>query len=89
MKTATLTIKIPDDFEKGDGCRYCMQGEEYKWCELLGGIGVKCNADNCPLEILEINEDISCKNCYFYNSDGERCLECDDTYSLFMYPPDN
>lgn len=85
MKKAILMIEVPDDFEKGDyiNCDYAELPIDkcvYQ-CTVKGGT---CTAEDCPLEIYEIEEEVSCSQCYFYNSDGERCLECDDTYSLFM-----
>ena len=47
MKTATLTIEVPDDFEKGE-CFFCR-------IALDGCCPIVIDARNCPLEIQENN----------------------------------
>lgn len=53
MKTATLTIEVPDDFKKGDykKCPY-SRGLFEKWCTVRSSFPflLKCTVEDCLLD---------------------------------------
>lgn len=71
MKTATITVKVPDDFKKGNS-KKCPFIKYPPWWSKSGNIccglscrrtselyieAALCGVENCPLEIQENNND--------------------------------
>lgn len=56
---ATLTIEVPNDFQRGKGKNVCrfylgLEDGDRPFCDWIDD---DCNADNCPLEIQENSND--------------------------------